>query len=156
MFDIINISNHFSTNLETYDLKYLLKLATIIQKNIKHEHDADIKNSLKNDLKIVKAQIGNQVLDMPEDQIVFPPIKVTHYSAVNSPIQKIPVKRISNSSKSVALDFSEDDLAAKFESFLEQREKQNQLDDNFNNKTTKKTQTNLGKRKSKKHKKKRY
>lgn len=127
-----------------------MKLAAKIQKRIKSEHDADIKRSLKNDLKIVKAQIGNQVLDMPEDKKIFPPVKITHYSATNSPVQKIPVKRVSNSSQSVILDFSDADLAAKFESFLQQRKKQ--LNENvINYKSNKKVQKSI-KRKLKKKK----
>lgn len=128
-------------------------MATRIQKRIKQEHDADIKNSLKNDLKIVKAQIGNQVLDMPEDQkLVFPPVKITHYSATNTPVPKIPVKRIQSSSKSVILDFSDDELAAKFDSFLEQRNKQRNTKSNINQKSKKSTRS--GKIKKKKNEKK--
>lgn len=144
-FHLINFSNSFPAQQKTYDLRYLLKLAAKIQKRIKSEHDADIKRTLKNDLKIVKAQIGNQVLDMPEDKKIFPPVKITHYSATNSPVQKIPVKRVSNSSQSVILD-----LAAKFESFLQQRKKQ-QNENVINYKSNKKVQKSI-KRKSKKKK----
>ena len=152
LFDKINISRpYFPAQTNTYDLKYLLKLATKIQKRIKIEHDADIKNSLKNDLKIVKSQIGNQVLEMPEDQIVFPPVKITHYSASNSPVQKIPVKRVPSSSKSVILEFSDDDLVAKFDSFLEQRKKTHKIKSKTNNaKNTKSTKSHKTKRAKKK------
>ena len=144
----INFLN-FDTCQNNYDLKHLLKLATRIQNRIKIVHDADIKNSLKKDLKIVKAQIGNQVLDTPNDKKIFSPNKITHYSDTNSPNQSHPVKRISNSNKYAIFDFSDDDLAAKFSFYLEQRKKQ-QDENVFFGKANKKTQVNLDKRKMKK------
>lgn len=105
-----------------YDLKYLLKLARRIQRRINKEQDINIRNSLKQDLRIVKAHIGNQVLETPEDEEIFPQTKVSHYSTHNTPIKPtVPRIQIENQNRSLIAEDPQNELIAKFELFLEQK-----------------------------------
>ena len=104
-----------------YSLKKLLKLAEKIQKQIYIETDESIVESLKNDLRIVKSQIGNQILALPEETQIF---ETNYFTPTNSPNKKSfslnQIKTPENPSK-FYLGMSQEELSMKFESFLEKR-----------------------------------
>lgn len=50
------------------EIRHLLKLAEKIQHRLGAEEDAVTVANLTNDLKLVKAEVGRRVLDMPDDE----------------------------------------------------------------------------------------
>ena len=116
------------------DFAALLKFAELIQTRMKVEKENKAKESLINDLKLIKDEIGRMVLSLPPDaEIHFPdpaedqpiPPVSAELSHVNEDVDiSLPMSSLEESiSEASTSAVSVDDISARFSAFLKAKQK---------------------------------
>lgn len=116
------------------DFAALLKFAELIQMRMKIEKQDSVKESLSNDLKLIKDEIGRMVLSLPpEEEIRFPepiedhsmPPTLGEVSQMNEDVDiSLPISALEDSACETSTSaVSSDDISARFSAFLKAKQK---------------------------------